>query len=307
MSVAYISHPICLQHEMGTHHPECPARLTAIQQHFKSSGLMDELISLEARPADWSLVTRAHPQSMIDHLLALNPEQGLAFIDADTAMNPYSLNAALHAAGAAVQAVDGVISGEFQRAFCAVRPPGHHAEAELPMGFCLLNSIAIAALYALEQEGIEHVAIIDFDVHHGNGTVDIFQDNPRVMVCSSFQYPFYPGRMQDIQRDHIINTPLPAGTGSAAYRHAVERQWLQALQAFAPDLILISAGFDAHRDDPLGQLELVAQDYAWVTEFILNIAGRHALGRTVSLLEGGYNLNALAESCYQHVSTLVSS
>lgn len=307
MPVAYISHRVCQLHDMGSSHPECPARLAAIHQQFTQRGLMDELMPLQAPAIDLSLVAKAHPQSMIDHLRALSPLEGKAFIDGDTLMNPHSLEAARRAAGAAVLAVDGVLEQRFKRAFCAVRPPGHHAEAQQAMGFCLFNSIAIAALYALQQAEIERVAIIDFDVHHGNGTVDIFRDDPRVMVCSSFQYPFYPGRLQEIDRAHIINTPLAAGTDGLTYRKAIEQQWLAPLESFAPDLILVSAGFDAHRDDPLGQLALTADDYSWVTRLITDLAHRYSAGRVISLLEGGYNLDALAESCFEHVSTLLTA
>ncbi len=304
MTVAYISHPSCLLHAMSPNHPESPARLDAIREHFESSGLMAQLKTLEAAPATRDQIARAHPHWLIQQLESLVPDEGLARIDADTAMNPHSFAAALHAAGAAVQAVDGVLAQDFERAFCAVRPPGHHAEAQLPMGFCLFNNVAIAALHALEQPAVSRVAIIDFDVHHGNGTVDIFKDDARVMVCSSFQYPFYPGRWQDVEREHIVNTPLPAGTDGRAFRRAVEAQWLQPLQDFAPDLVLVSAGFDAHRDDPLAELELTEADFAWVTELILSIANGSADARVVSLLEGGYNLEALARSCHRHVATL---
>lgn len=304
MSVAYISHPVCQQHEMGKSHPESPARLAAIHSHLQQTGMLDDLLCIDARAIDPILIARAHPQSLIDQITSLSPAEGKAFIDGDTLMNPHSLAAAQHAAGAAVQAVEGILAGQFQRAFCAVRPPGHHAEAELAMGFCLFNSVAIAALHALQQPQIERVAIIDFDVHHGNGTVDIFKDDPRVMVCSSFQFPFYPGRLQDIQRQHIVNTPLPAGTDGTAFRHSIEQQWLKPLDDFAPQLVFISAGFDAHKDDPLGQLALTEADYAWVTDFIISLANSHSSGRVVSLLEGGYHLDALAASCFQHVSTL---
>lgn len=305
MTVAYITHPSCQRHDMGDRHPESPARLVAIHNRLSDSGLLDELLCLEAPQGSVGQLSLAHPQATIDHIIASSPTSGLRWLDGDTAMNPHTLDAALHAVGAVSLAVAGVLDNDFQRAFCAVRPPGHHAEAALPMGFCLFNNVAIAALLALARAGITRVAILDFDVHHGNGTVDIFRDDPRVMVCSSFQYPFYPGRLQTLQRQHIVNTPLPAGTDSQPFRVAIERQWLPALQQFAPDLVLVSAGFDAHRQDPLAQLNLEDDDYQWLTELILSIANSYSRGRVVSVLEGGYHLDALARSCQLHVAGLV--
>ena len=302
---AFISHSDCEKHDMGAQHPECPSRLRAIRQHFDHSGLLQELCVIEATAADPACIERAHPGSYLNDITDQSPSEGLAYIDPDTALNPHSLDAALLAAGAAVQGVEGVIGGAYQRAFCAVRPPGHHAEIDQAMGFCVFNNVAVAALQALSHDSIERVAIIDFDVHHGNGTVSIFKDDPRVMVCSSFQYPYYPGRLQTVDRATIINTPLPAGCDSARYRRAIEQQWLPALESFKPDLLLVSAGFDAHRDDPLAQLQLVDDDYRWITEFIVSCANSHARGRIVSVLEGGYNLQALATASFQHVSTLL--
>lgn len=307
MTVAYITHPSCRLHEMGANHPESPQRLAAIHKQLADSGLLDHLVSLEAAAATPEQLALAHPGTTVEHIIASAPAEGLSWLDGDTAMNPHSLDAALHAAGAVCQAVDGVLDGQFQRAFCAVRPPGHHAEAALPMGFCLFNNVAIAALQALARGQVTRLAILDFDVHHGNGTVDIFKDDPRVMVCSSFQYPFYPGRLQTLQRQHIVNTPLPAGTASQPFRAAIERQWLPALQQFSPELVLVSAGFDAHRQDPLAQLNLEDEDYRWLTEFIVLIANSYSEGRVVSVLEGGYHLDALARSCHQHIAALLES
>lgn len=307
MSLAYFTHPSCARHDMGPGHPESPARLQAIETRLTRSGLSQQLTRVEAQPAPRAAIARAHPDALIDAITALSPATGLAWVDGDTALNPHSLDAALHAAGAAVAAVEAVLEGRHQRAFCAVRPPGHHAEARHAMGFCLFNNVAIAALHALSFAQVQRVAIIDFDVHHGNGTVDIFQDDPRVMVCSSFQYPFYPGRLQTLERDHILLTPLPAGTGSGAFRDAVEQQWLQRLQAFAPDLVLVSAGFDAHREDPLAQLQLEEDDFRWMTGLIAAVANGTAGGRIVSLLEGGYNLDALGDSCHAHIAALLDS
>lgn len=210
-----------------------------------------------------------------------------------------------------VQAVDGVVAGDFERAFCAVRPPGHHAEYDLSMGFCLFNNVAVGVKHAQATYDIKRVAVLDFDVHHGNGTVDIFKDDPSVLVCSSFQHPFYPGRQVDIQRPNIVNTPLGAGTEGSEFRRAIERDWLPALERHRPELIFVSAGFDAHRDDPLGGLGLVESDYVWVTDLIVNAANSYctgenaqSAGRIISILEGGYNLDALALSVHAHVGRL---
>lgn len=307
MQTAYITHQDCQAHDMGPQHPECPSRLRAIDQRFVESGLISQLLALQAQPASREHLLRAHPQAHVDAIHTMSPGSGLAFVDPDTAMNPHSLNAALLAAGASTQAVNGIVEGEFDRAFCAVRPPGHHAERDQAMGFCLFNNIAVAVLHALSLEGIERVAVIDFDVHHGNGTVDIFRDDPRVMVCSSFQYPFYPGRHQNIDRPHILNTPLPAGTTGLQFRKAVEQQWLAPLQQFKPQLLFVSAGFDAHRDDPLAQLQLLDSDYRWLGEFITSIANSCCAGRVIAVLEGGYNLEALASASGEFVSALVEN
>lgn len=219
-------------------------------------------------------------------------------------MSPRSLDAAEHAAGAVWQGVNDVIGGTDQRVFCAVRPPGHHAEYDSPMGFCLLNSVAIAAINALEIPGINKVAILDFDVHHGNGTVDLCKDNPDILVCSSFQHPFYPGRLHDIHRPHIVNTPLPSGTAGGAFRHAITQDWWPAIHAHQPDLILLSAGFDGHKDDPLAQFQLIEDDYYWITQEIVALANQYAQGRIVSALEGGYDLQALGTSVVAHLEAL---
>ena len=306
MTTAFISHPACQAHNMGANHPESPSRLQAIESHFADTGLLDELISITAQPVENSALLRAHPQSYLTQLQELSPDKGLVYADPDTALNRHSLKAAKLAAGAATQAVDLVANGQCQRVFCAVRPPGHHAERNQVMGFCLFNNIAIAALHALNTGVCERLAIVDFDVHQGNGTVDIFKDDPRVLFCSSFQFPFYPFRYQQLDRPNIINTPLSENTGSQLFRKSIEQQWLPALQNFKPQLVLISAGFDAHRDDPLAQLQLVDDDYRWITELIVSVADTYAGGKIVSMLEGGYNLSALARSSFQHVMTLNS-
>ena len=222
-------------------------------------------------------------------------------------MGPPTLAAAALAAGAAADAVRALLNDEAKRAFCAVRPPGHHAEAGGAMGFCLYNNVALGAVTALADPRVTRVAILDFDVHHGNGTVDIFKDRPEVLVCSSFQHPFYPHRYTDLDRGHIVNTPLPAGTGSRAFRAAIERDWLPALERHKPQLILVSAGFDAHRLDPLAQLELEEADFRWVTELIVDQAEAYAGGRVASTLEGGYDLAALAQSAAAHVAALMGN
>ena len=302
---ALFTHLHCLDHEMGDRHPERPERLAAVLQHLDQTGLVAELDVYEAPEALRADMARVHGEAFLDTLAKLSPEEGLVRLDPDTAMGPGSLRAARRAAGAAVAAVELVLGATHNRAFCAVRPPGHHAEVSRAMGFCFVNSVAVAAARALDDPGIDRVAILDFDVHHGNGTVTAFMDNPDALVCSSFQFPFYPYRLQDVRRPNIVNTPLPAGTQSAAFREAVERDWLPALDTFRPDLILVSAGFDGHADDPLGGFLLTEEDYAWVTGLITDAANRHAKGRIVSMLEGGYDLGALSRSVAAHVEGLM--
>jgi acetoin utilization deacetylase AcuC-like enzyme len=221
-------------------------------------------------------------------------------------MNPKSLSAALRAAGAVVSATDMVIAGRARNAFCAVRPPGHHATPSKPMGFCIFNNVAIGAMHAIEAHGLERVAVLDFDVHHGNGTEDAFHEDPRVMLCSTFQHPYYPYCGADSGNEHIINVPLPAMTDGRGFREAVERSWIPALDAFAPQMVFVSAGFDAHRDDPLAYLKLDDEDYRWVTQQLVDVADRHAKGRIVSTLEGGYNTEALGRCVVEHVRVLAS-
>ena len=232
------------------------------------------------------------------------PADGVVPLDPDTWMGPSSLEAANLAAGALCNAVDDVVSGTAKRVFCAVRPPGHHAEHDVAMGFCIFNSVAVGALKALAETAIEKVAILDFDVHHGNGTVDIFKDNPAVLVCSSFQHPHYPNRLYDIERAHIVNSPMPAGTDSSHFRSVIERDWWPAIEAHQPELIFVSAGFDAHARDPLANINLVEEDFAWVTDGIVDMARQFSEGRIVSTLEGGYDLDALAASAQAHLESL---
>jgi acetoin utilization deacetylase AcuC-like enzyme len=240
----------------------------------------------------------------LDFLLASQPEDGLLPLDPDTWMSTRSMSAARLAAGAVFEGMDCVLNGSDQRVFCAVRPPGHHAEANGAMGFCLLNSVAIAAIAALDHTDVSRVAILDFDVHHGNGTVDICRHHPEILVCSSFQHPYYPNRLDDLVQPNIVNTPLSEGSSGSTFRAAIERDWLPALEAHEPDIIFISAGFDAHEEDPLASLNLREDDYRWVTEFIVAMANQYAGGRIVSTLEGGYDLDALARSVTVHLEAL---
>jgi acetoin utilization deacetylase AcuC-like enzyme len=305
VATALFTHPDCALHEMGSGHPESPRRLQAILAALESSGLMARLAVRDAPFAQREHLERVHDPEHVEAIFAAAPQRGYAYLDPDTSMNPKSLDAALRAAGAVVAATDAVMAGEAANAFCAVRPPGHHATPHRPMGFCIFNNVAVGAMHALEAHGLERVAVLDFDVHHGNGTEDAFHEDPRVMLCSTFQHPYYPYCGADSGNDHIVNVPLAAKTGGAGFRAAVERSWLPALERFRPQLVFVSAGFDAHRDDPLAYLELDDEDYAWVTEKLVDVAGRHAEGRVVSTLEGGYNTDALARSVVQHVSVLL--
>ena len=299
------THPLCLEHEMPGH-PERPARLSGVLDHLAETGLIAELDVKEAPPAQRDDLARVHDTAYLDALERLAPRQGLVRLDADTYMGPQSLGAVKTVAGAAVAGVQAVLDSTERRVFCAVRPPGHHAEESTAMGFCLLNGVATAAAYALARAEIDRVAILDFDVHHGNGTVAAFMDNPAMLVCSSFQFPHYPYRLQDVDRPHIVNTPLPAGTTGSAFRRAIERDWLPALDGFKPQLILVSAGFDAHAADPLGDLLLEEDDFRWTTALIVAAANQHAAGRVVSVLEGGYDLAALARCVQAHIEELAA-
>ena len=304
MQTAYITHPICLKHDMGAHHPECPARLHAIEDQLIASGLLGYLKHYEAPEVTREQLARVHDSDYIDAIFAAAPTQGFAELDGDTYMNPYSLEAALRAAGAAVLGVDKVMAGEVENAFCNIRPPGHHAERARAMGFCIFNNVAVAASHALEHHRLQRVAIADFDVHHGNGTENIFRDESRVMLCSTFQHPFYPYCGADSGNEHIINVPLAAGAGSEEFREAVTTKWIPALEAFQPQMLLISAGFDAHRDDDMSLLRFLDADYGWITEILKLLAEKHSRGRIVSVLEGGYELHALGRSTMNHLKVL---
>jgi len=303
--LALFAHDDCRLHDMGGGHPEQPARLAAIERALGQAELTARLDRREAPLAEAGVLARAHPRGYVDDLFRRAPSDGVRVLDPDTVMTPHTLAAARRAAGAGIAAVDGVMAGEFERAFCSTRPPGHHAEHATAMGFCLFNNVAVAALHALEVYGLERVAICDFDVHHGNGTEDIFEGDSRVLFCSTFQHPFYPGKAGPSVPGMRVNCPLPAGTDGAGLLAAVDEQWLPALASHAPQLVLVSAGFDAHRADPLGGMRLSAADFGTVTRRILDVAERHAEGRIVSVLEGGYDLDALGRSVATHVAVLL--
>jgi acetoin utilization deacetylase AcuC-like enzyme len=307
MTTAYITHADCLRHEMGAGHPERPDRLIAVDEHLRAAGLMEQLRSLEAPPADAADLKRVHLSSYVDQIFENAPAEGYLQLDPDTAMNPHSLAAAQRAAGAGLLAVDEVLAGRAHNAFCAVRPCGHHATPARSMGFCIFNNVGVAAAYALEVKGLERVAIVDFDVHHGNGTEDMFSApkwRDRVLMAGFFQHPFYPHSGTLNPAPNMVNVPLAAGSDGAAAKQAVQRHWRPALERFKPQMILISAGFDAHREDLLGGLALIEDDYAWLTRELMSVAEAHAQRRVVSMLEGGYHLPALGRSVAAHVRTL---
>ena len=301
MALAYLSHPDCQLHDMGHHHPERPARLGAINDRLLATGLDMALHHYNAPLVRRELLEAVHDPAYVERLFGSAPEEGLVWIDDDTAMAQHTLQAALRAAGAAVLAVDLVMEGKASKAFCGVRPPGHHAEKGSAMGFCFFNNIAVAAYHALHSHGLQRVAIVDFDVHHGNGTEDIVANDERVLFCSTFQHPFYPHTGHACTAGNVVNVPLPAGTDGAGFRQAVEQSWLPRLEAFAPQLVLVSAGFDGHQADYMAQLNLVDDDYAWVTRRLCEQADRSADGRLVSSLEGGYELHSLARSVEAHL------
>jgi acetoin utilization deacetylase AcuC-like enzyme len=290
---------------MGDSHPEQPARLDAIEDQLLDSGLEALVSRYKAPKVTREQLLAAHDARYIELVYEVAPEEGMIWLDGDTAMNPHSLAAAEHAAGAAVMGVDLVMQGEVGQVFCPVRPPGHHAVKRGAMGFCIFSNVAIAAYHAINHWQLERVAIVDFDVHHGNGTEDIVSGDDRILLCSSFQHPFYPGTGADTNVPNILNMPLPAGTDGATFRKVMKERCLPRVQQFAPQLILISAGFDAHRDDHLAMLNLVEDDYAWITGELMQLAALSAEGRIVSCLEGGYNLQALASSVEAHLRAML--
>lgn len=304
MTTAFYTHPSCYLHELGPGHPESPARLTAIEQQLKQDGIDKALQHYEAPLATEAELAQLHTPEVIAQVKEHTPSSGYYFIDGDTVLNPSSWIAARAAAGAALAATKAVLAGQVDNAFCSIRPPGHHATPDTAMGFCLFNNIALAAKYALDQHGLQRVAIVDFDVHHGNGTQAAFENDERVLMVSFFQHPIYPFSGCDSTSNHMLNLPVPAHTHGSAIRTLVQRHWLPALHAHQPQMIFISAGFDAHREDPIGQLDLVEADYAWFTEQIMQVAQQYAQSRIVSCLEGGYQPNALGRSVAAHIKIL---
>lgn len=305
MLAAYIVHPDCARHEMGPHHPEAPERLGAINDMLLTKGLLDSMESFEAPLATDEQLARAHAFHHIRTLEASVPTVGYAQIDPDTALNPYSLQAARRAAGAVVLATDLVATGRTPAAFCNIRPPGHHAAHDEAMGFCLFNNIAVGIRHALDVHGLSRVALIDFDVHHGNGSEDIFCDDPRVLMCSTFQLGLYPFSGEVPRGSNMVNVGLPSRSRGDVFRQAVLDHWIPALHDFRPEMIFFSAGFDGHLEDDMGNLGLVEADYAWVTRQLRAVAEQHAQGRMVSALEGGYDLSSLARSAAAHVKELI--
>jgi acetoin utilization deacetylase AcuC-like enzyme len=309
----YFTHPDCRKHEMGPGHPECPERLDAIEDRLLISGVGDALDRREAPIAPLVDIELAHGRMHVASLRGLSDvlkeeiEAGgptHSQVDPDTSLNIHTWDAALRSAGAAIAATDAVIAGELENAFCAVRPPGHHACRDKAMGFCFFNNVAVAAKYALERHGLKRVAIVDFDVHHGNGTEDIVAGDERILMVSFFQHPFYPMDWPFSNAGNLVNLPVPAYTKGMEVRELVESMWIPRLEEFKPEMIFISAGFDAHREDDMGQMGLVEQDYAWMTSRLKDVARRHAKGRIVSCLEGGYSLSALARSVEAHIRVL---
>ncbi|MEO5606726.1 MAG: histone deacetylase family protein [Polaromonas sp.] len=312
-ATGYFTHADCRKHEMGAGHPECPERLGAIEDRLLISGVLDALERREAPQAAIGDIELAHDRMLVAALRGLSEQLAddvlaggppYVQLDPDTSMNVHTWNAALRAAGAVIAATDSVLAGELTNAFCAVRPPGHHAERGKAMGFCFFNNIAIGAKYALERHGLKRVAIVDFDVHHGNGTEDIIRGDDRILMVSFFQHPLYPFTGADTRDANMVNLPVPAYTKGMEVRELIDTMWIARLEEFKPEMIFISAGFDAHREDDLAQMQLNEQDYAWITERIKNVARRHAKGRIVSALEGGYNLSALGRSVEAHLRVL---
>lgn len=305
MAIAYISHAECLQHDTGEGHPENARRISAIEDQLIATGLLDVLRNFDAPEVTSDQLLRVHARAYLDAIAAMVPESGYKRVDPDTIISAGSLQAARRAAGAVVAATDLVLNGEMESAFCNVRPPGHHAEINRAMGFCLYNNIAVGAAHALEQHGVNKLAILDFDVHHGNGTEDIFKDDHRVLFCSTFQHPFYPYTALLEPAENRVNVPLQAGAGSEEFRAAVTDRWLPALDKFTPEMVFVSAGFDAHRDDDMSHVNLTDADFTWVTERIVDVASKSASGRIVSTLEGGYELRSLARCVESHIRVLM--
>lgn len=305
MLPAYITHSDCAKHEMGAHHPECPERLGAINDMLLMKGLLDYMHPYDAPLATPAQLAHAHSSGYINELMDASPAEGYHKLDPDTDMNPFTVKAALRAAGAAVHATDLVLSGEAPSAFCCVRPPGHHAERAAAMGFCFFNNVAVGIRHALTEYNIRRVALIDFDVHHGNGSEDIFRGDDRVLMCSIFEQGIYPFTGDNATGPNMVNVGLPSRSGSDTFREAVLDHWLPALHSFKPELIYISAGFDGHREDDMGNLGLTEADYEWVTQQLMAVARKYCKGRVISCLEGGYVLSPLARSVTAHVRVLI--
>ena len=305
MSTLIFGHQSSEEHDMGPGHPECPDRIRAVKKALDADRFND-LEYREAPRATVEQISRVHDHSYVTRLLEAVPDQGRIQVDSDTSICPDSGEAALRACGAIVAAIDAVMGGDANSAFCAVRPPGHHAEPARGMGFCLFNNVAIGVEHARIAHNIQKVAVVDFDVHHGNGTQAAFWSNPKVLVASSHQYPFYPGTGSEDETGagNIVNLPLASGSGSELFRRGIEKAVLPALEKFEPDLIVISAGFDGHARDPLANIRLEEEDFEWVTANLVNIAGEYCNGRIVSSLEGGYDLTALSSSVTAHLSAL---
>ncbi|WP_286235451.1 histone deacetylase family protein [Thalassotalea sediminis] len=307
MTVGIFGHHRCSGHIVGEYHPESPARIDAIQDQLIRSGLEYVIKQFDATPIDKDLLLLAHDKHYVDYIFENAPKEGVFRLDDDTAMNPKTLEAARYSAGAVKDAIDRVMDETLTSAFCITRPPGHHAERDKGMGFCIFNNIAIGAEYVKQQFGLSRVAIVDFDVHHGNGTENIIKDKQGVLFCSSYQYPFYPFEMQESDTPPIINTPLAATTKGPEFRKIITEKWLPQLHAFKPEFIFISAGFDAHIEDEMSQVSLTEDDYRWVTEQIKSIADTYANGRIVSTLEGGYALSALGRCAVAHINGLIGN
>ncbi|MEI8393852.1 MAG: histone deacetylase family protein [Rhodospirillaceae bacterium] len=308
MNTVLFTHPACIEHDTGLGHPECSDRLKVILAALETE-TFHFLDRREAPRATLDDLARVHDRAYIDQVFATVPEQGHAGLDDDTVVSPGSGEAALRAAGALIAAVDAVMSGDARNAFCAVRPPGHHAESSEAMGFCLFNNVAVGAAHARAAHGLQRIAILDFDVHHGNGTQQFCEKYPGYFYASTHQWPLYPGTGHARERgafNNIVNAPLAAMSGSPEFRHALTRSILPAMDAFAPELIMISAGFDGHSRDPLASLHLVEDDYIWVTRKLGELAHNHCSNRIVSTLEGGYNFHALASSCAAHIKELMA-
>ncbi|WP_417502807.1 histone deacetylase family protein [Marinobacter sp.] len=304
MTTAFFSHDDCMKHDMGPEHPESPGRLAAIISYIADTGIAEKLDWVRPEEITRDQLLSVHPEIYLQQLDMMQPTRGRVFTDPDTAMMPDTLRAAKLAAGANIQAVDMVMSSQVTNAFICARPPGHHAERTKSMGFCFYNNIALAAMRALNFHHLDRVAIIDFDVHQGNGTVDIVSGDERILMCSSFQHPLFPYSHVHRQAENIVNIPIEAGCSSAEYRKQVEAGWIKRLNAFKPQVILISAGFDAHRLDPMAELNLETEDYRWLTEMLAGVANEHSNDRIISTLEGGYHLKALAESVNAHLDVL---